>query len=116
MARIRASSLATLCAAIHERRVFAATGFSTTNGGRPAGPVYRGRKVTFVLDERFHLTNADGPFPMSSRIDLGDGQGLRAVAWREPFAAQYAACEPEIELRRHYGSEVLTALRDGDLR
>ena len=101
---------ARLAAAIHERRVFAATGFLHDQWGRPAGPVYRGRTVTFVLDERFHLTNSGGALPDGIEVDLDDGRGPRAVAWGEPFVAEYAeGATPEVELRCDYGGEMLTA-------
>jgi cytochrome P450 len=100
----------TLAAAIHERRVFAATGYLHDQWGRPAAPVYRGRKVTFLLDEHFHLSNPGGALPHGVEVDLDDGHGRQAVTWGQPFTAEYGeGASPEIELRCDYGGEVLTA-------
>jgi cytochrome P450 len=99
-----------LASALSERQVFAATGFLHDQWGRPNAPVYRGRRVTFILDEHFHLTNHAGSLPDAVEVDLDDGKGLRAVAWGEPFQADYEeGASPEIELRCRYGDETLTA-------
>jgi cytochrome P450 len=99
-----------LGSALTERQVFAATGYLHDQWGRPNAPVYRGRRVTFILDEHFHLTNHGGSLPDAVEVDLDDDQGLRAVAWGEPFQADYGqGASPEIELRCRYGDETLTA-------
>jgi cytochrome P450 len=100
---------ASLAAAIGQRHVFAATGFLHDQWGRPT-PEYRGRKVTFLLDQRFHLTNPGGALPDAVEVDLDDGQGPQEVSWGRPFTAEYGeGASPEIEVRCRYGDDELTA-------
>lgn len=55
-----------------------------------AEPEYRGRDVTFLLDERFYFRNPGDPLPASVEIDPGDGVGWRTVQFGGTLSVQYA--------------------------
>jgi cytochrome P450 len=98
-----------LASAIEERQAFIAGGLLAEQWELPA-PVYRGRRVEFVLDQAFHLTNPGEPLPDEIEVDLGDGLGLKRVAFGEPFATEYpTGDEATITIRCHYGETVRTA-------
>jgi cytochrome P450 len=94
-----------LADAIETRRAFMATAYLHDQWGRPM-PVHRGRDVSFVLDERFHLTNPGGAPPDGVAINVGDGTGFRAVAWGDVVEARYPTGDSaEIAIRCTYGGE-----------
>lgn len=92
-----------LASAIEERHAFIASGLLYDQWGLPA-PVYRGRHVTFVLEETFHLTNPGGPPPDAIEVDPGDGHGFRQVAFGAPFEADYPEGDSiAVTVRCRYG-------------
>jgi hypothetical protein len=98
-----------LSAAIEERRAFFACGLLHDQWGF-ARPAYRGRSVTFVLDERFHLTNPSEPLPDAIEVDSGDGRGFIPRALGESFTVEYPTGDTaEVALRCTYGAELLCA-------
>ena len=65
-----------LAYAIEQRQAFVASGLLHEQWGT-AMPVYRGRRVPFMLDRAFHLTNPGAPLPDEVELDPGDGGGFR---------------------------------------
>ncbi|MBI4521905.1 MAG: cytochrome P450, partial [Gemmatimonadetes bacterium] len=77
-----------LAAVIREQPVFMAAGLLHDQWGCEL-PAYRGRAVTFLLDERFYFRGPQSPLPDRIEIDPGDGGGFRAVAFGETLPAKY---------------------------
>jgi cytochrome P450 len=98
-----------LSSAIEERHAFIASGLLAEQWEKRT-PVYRGRRVEFVVDKRFHFTNPDGPLPDEMEVDAGDGQGARPVEFGVPFEAEYGeADQATVTIRCRYGQASRTA-------
>jgi cytochrome P450 len=98
-----------LASAVEARHAFMASGLLYDQWGL-ATPVYRGRHVTFVVDEAFHFTNPDGLLPDSIEADPGDGKGFRQVSFGEPFEADYPEGDSiTVTIRCRYGQTTRAA-------
>jgi cytochrome P450 len=98
-----------LASATEQRRAFIASGLMHDQWGMPA-PVYRGRRVEFLLDQGFHFTNPGAPLPDAIEVDPGDGGGFRAVFFGTAFAADYPEGDTAtVTLRCRYGDVQRTA-------
>lgn len=99
----------TLAAALEERRVFAATAMMPAQWGVPE-PLHRGGPMTFVVDERLHLTNPGAPPPRRVELDLADGRGFQEVAPGTPVTVDFGAVdEAVVGVRCLYDDTALTA-------
>ena len=56
-------------------------------------PEYRGRDVTFQLDERFYFRNAGDPLPDHVELDPGDGIGFRPLSFGETLDVEYSLAD-----------------------
>ncbi|AHG89225.1 cytochrome P450 [Gemmatirosa kalamazoonensis] len=94
----------------HSSRAFLAAALLHEQWGRDAA-VYRGRDVTYVLDERFWVALPGMPRPDAIELDPGDGAGARAVSLGGTVAATYAegVTTATVTLRARYGAESRTA-------
>ena len=92
------------------RRAFLAAALLPEQWGRDVA-VYRGRDVTYALDERFWVTLAGAARPDAVTLDPGDGVGPRAVALGASVSASYAASvtEATVTLVARYGDATRTA-------
>lgn len=100
----------TLAGHVEERRAFFAAGLLHPQPGMsPAA--YRGRRIPFLVEERFLLGNPGEPAPDAVAIDPGDGGGFRPVTPGRPLEATYSAdaAAATVAVRCQYGDETLTA-------
>lgn len=73
-----------------------------------AAPAVRSRAVTFVMDERFYVTNPGAPLPDAMELDLGDGKPARMVNFGDRVTALYPTGDSAtIRLRARYGNTEL---------
>src|SRR5262245_37183470 len=94
---------------IQPAQAFFASGLLHNQWGMTA-PVFRGRIVTYVLDQRFYLSAPGDPLPDRIELDAGDGKGFRPLAFGAQLVAVYPSGNQAVAtVRCTYGAMVRQA-------